>query len=143
MVMVYILLAMVFYAIGIMFGVAASRNANTNLAAAITNLISAVVPIAAVIPLLGKKLFVNSKSGIVFAMLGGVSIAFFVMAINKAYTVNKVGIVAPIVFGGAIFLSTIASYFIFKEKVSSLQFFGLILLAAGLGVIICARSIGK
>lgn len=141
--MIYIILAMVFYAVAIMFGAAASRNANTNLAAAITNLVSAVVPLVVITPLLGKKLFVNQKLGIVFAVFGGVAIAFFVMAINKAYSVNKVGIVAPVVFGGAIFLSTILSYFIFKEKVSALQLVGLILLAVGFGTVIYARAVGR
>lgn len=141
--MIYIILAMVFYAVAIVLGAAASRNANTNLAAAITNLISAVVPIVAIVPLMGKQLFADSKRGIIFAVLGGVSIAFFVMAINKSYAVNKVGIVAPIVFGGAIFLSTVLSYFIFKEKISLLQFVGLMFLAIGFGVIIYARAVGK
>ena len=141
--MIYIILAMIFYAIGIMFGAASARNANTNLAAAITNLISAVVPIVAIIPIMSKKLFVSSKNGIIFAILSGISIAFFVMAVNKAYSVNKVAIVSPIVFGGAIFLSSILSYFIFKEKVSTLQFIGLAFLAVGFGVIIYARVVNR
>lgn len=141
--MIYIILAMIFYAVGIMFGAAASRNTNTTLAAAITNLMSAVVPIVAIIPLFGKKLFEGGKNGMIFALLGGVAIALFVMSINKAYSVNRVGIVAPIVFGGAIFLSTVASYFVFKEKVSMLQAVGLAFLAIGFCVIIYARATTK
>lgn len=134
---------MIFYSVGIVLGAAASRHANSNLAAAVTNIISAVVPILFVIPVLSKKLIVNQKYGIALAALAGVSIAFFVMAINKSYAVNKVGIVAPIVFGGAIFVSTVASYFIFKEKISQLQLLGLIFLALGFGVIIYSRATGK
>lgn len=134
---------MVLYAVGIIFGVAASRNANTNIAAAITNIVSAAVPIIVVIPHIAKKGLTSSKQGIIFAILGGISIAFFVMAINKAYAVNKVGIVAPIVFGGAIFLSTVLSIFIFKEKVSLLQLAGLMFLALGFGVITYARAVGR
>jgi drug/metabolite transporter (DMT)-like permease len=141
--MIYIILAMIFYAVGILLGAAASRNANTNLAAAITNAISAVVPILVVIPVLSKKMLTNQKLGVILATLAGISIAFFVMAINKSYAVNKVGIVAPLVFGGAIFISTIASYFIFKEKISGMQAAGLIILAVGFGVIIYARATGK
>ena len=134
---------MVLYTVGIIFGAAASRNANTNIAAAITNIVAAAVPVIVVIPQLAKKGFASSKQGIIFAILGGISIAFFVMAVNKAYSVNKVGIVAPIVFGGAIFLSTVLSYFIFKEKISLLQFAGLMFLAIGFGVIVYARAVGK
>lgn len=134
---------MVLYAVGIIFGAAAARNSNTNIAAAITNIVSAAVPVIVVIPHLAKKGLASSKQGIIFAVLGGISIAFFVMAVNKAYSLNKVGIVTPIVFGGAIFLSSMLSYFIFKEKVSLLQFVGLAFLALGFGVIIYARAVGK
>ena len=141
--MIYIILATILYSVGILFGVAASRNPNTNLAAAVTNLLSALLPIAVAIPLISKKLVVNQRLGITYAAFAGVCIALFAMSINKAYSVNKVGIVAPIVFGGAIFLSTLASYFVFKEKVGLLQFAGLVLLALGFGVIIYARATGK
>jgi uncharacterized membrane protein len=141
--MVYIILAMVFYAAAIIFGAAASRNTNTNVAAAVTNIVSAIIPVVAIIPILTKKLVVNQKLGIIFAVIGGVLIAFFVMSLNKAYEVNRVGIVAPIVFGGAIFLSTFASYFVFKEKITAVQLIGLILLGLGLGFIVYARGTEK
>lgn len=142
-VMVYIFLALIFYSIAMLFGIASARNANTNLAAAITNFVSAIIPIAVVIPIVSKKMVGQQKFGILMAALGGASIALFVMSVNKAYSLNKVGIVTPIVFGGSIMLVTVASYFLFKEKISSLQLFGLALLAAGFVVIIYARATGK
>lgn len=141
--MIYIILAMVLYGVGILFGTAASRHANTNVVAAIINTVSALIPVAVVAPILSKRTFTNQKFGVLMAIAGGVSIALFVMAINKAYSLNKVAIVAPIVFGGAIFLSTILSYFIFKEKVSQLQVIGLSFLAVGFGIIIYARATAK
>jgi drug/metabolite transporter (DMT)-like permease len=141
--MIYIFIAMLFYAVAILFGAAASRNANTNLVAAITNLVSAIVPIAVIVPIVGKKMITNNKFGVVLAVMAGISIAIFAMSIAKAYSVNKVGIVAPIIFGGALFLSTIASYFIFKEKISGMQAVGLTILAVGFGIIIYARATGK
>lgn len=141
--MIYIFLALVFYTVAILLGAAASRNANTNLVSAIMNTISAVIPVALVASLLSKKFIISQKFGVLMAVAGGVCVALFVMAINKAYSFNKVGIVAPIVFGGAIFLSTILSYFIFKEKVSQLQFIGLIILGVGFGFVIYARATGR
>ena len=38
------------------------------------------------------------------------------MTLNKSYSENKVAIVAPIVFGGAIFLSAILSSLFLKKK---------------------------
>jgi drug/metabolite transporter (DMT)-like permease len=54
-----------------------------------------------------------------------------------------VALVSPIVFGGTIFLSAILSYFIFKEKVSPIQFSGLAILGVGLLLIIYSAATGK
>lgn len=141
--MIYIILALLLYSIGIMFAAAASRHLNTNLAAAIMGAVSTVIPLLVIIPLLAKKGTQSPKFGILMAVAAGILISLFVMALNKSYAENKVGIVAPVVFGGAIFLSTILSYFIFKEKVSHLQTIGLIFLAIGFSTIIYARVTAK
>jgi len=141
--MIYIILAMLLYTAAILFGATASRHADTNLVTAITNTISALIPIVVVVHSLTKKTFSNYKFGIVMALLSGLAVGLFVMALNKSFSVNKVGIVTPIIFGGAIFLSTILSYFIFKEKVSALQGLGLVFLAAGFIIIIYARATAK
>ena len=124
--MIYILLAMLLYSIATLFAVAATRHANTNLASALINTMSALIPIAVVVPTLSKKAFANQKFGLIMAICSGLLVGLFVMSINKAFAVNKVGIVTPVVFGGAIFMTTILSYFIFKEKISQLQLLGLI-----------------
>lgn len=134
-----------FYTVAIMFGSTASRHANTNLVAAIVNLISAIIPIAIIIPILSKKLLENpnAKLGILMAVITGIAIAFFTMSLNKSYSENKVAIVAPIVFGGAIFLSAILSNLFFKEKISLFQGTGLVLLAVALLLITYARVTGR
>lgn len=141
--MIYIFLAMILYSISIIFGSAASRNTDSNLAAAIINIVSALIPIAVVIPIISKKLIVSQKFGVLMSISCGICIALFVMSINKAYALNKVGIVVPLVFGGAIFISTILSYFIFKEKISILQLAGLMFVGVGFSLITVARVTGK
>ena len=141
--MIYIILAMLLYTVVILLGTAASRRADATLVAAIVNTISAILPALLVIPMLGKKTIVSEKSGIVFAVLGGLAVALYVIFFNKSFAVNKVAIVSPIVLGGAIFLSTIASYFIFKEKITPVQGVGLALLGLGFVTIIYARATVK
>lgn len=126
-----------------MFGTVASRKADTNLVSAVMNALSAIIPIAVIIPILNKKIFTNSKYGILMAIIAGIAIALFTMALNKSYSVNKVAIVAPIVFGGAIFLSAILSNIFFKEKIDFLQGVGLAFLGLGLILVIYARAIAK
>lgn len=141
--MIWIILAMLLYSVAIVLATAASRNVNTNIAAAIINAVSAAIPIAVAIPLLSKKVVHDQKFGIIMATLAGVLIAFFVMAINKGYATNKVGVVAPVVFGGAIFISAVISAFVFKERPTMLEAVGLSILAAGFVLIIYARATGK
>ena len=141
--MLYIILALLFYTAAIMLGTIASRNTNSNLVSAIMNVISAIIPIIVVFPIVNTKLLNSGKLGILIAILGGIAIAFFTLALNKSFQVNKVAIVSPIVFGGAIFLSAILSAIFFKEKVSTFQMFGLAFLGMGLITIIYAAVTGK
>jgi uncharacterized membrane protein len=138
--MVYLVIALLLYTAAILIGAIASRNANTNIVSAVTNLISVVIPVIIIIPVMSKKTFVSQKYGILMAVLGGLVISLFVLALNKSFTQNKIGIVAPVVFGGAILLSTVLSSFIFKEKISSIEGAGLVLMLGGLMVLLYARA---
>ena len=117
--------------------------ANSTLVTAIENFISAILPILIVIPILNGRTIQNQKLGILAALATGIGIAFFTIFINKAYSQNKVAIVAPIVFGGSIFITAVLSYVVFKEKISFFQGIGLTLLAIGLIFVTYARLTGK
>lgn len=134
---------MVFYSTALLFIAAASRHTSATLATAIVNGISAIIPIILAVALLNKKEVIGHRFGVVMALCGGVAIAFFGLSLTKALTQNKVGIVSPVVFGGAIFASTIASFFIFKEKTTPVQSLGLMLVGLGLIAIIYARATAK
>lgn len=134
---------MLFYSAAILFAAVASRNANSNVVSAIVNTVSAIIPLGIVLPVLSNKLLHNSKYGIVMAVLAGIAIALFSLALNKSYSTDKVAIITPLVFGGAIFLSSLASFFFFKEKVTPIQTVGLVLLGAGLLFIIYSKATGK
>jgi multidrug transporter EmrE-like cation transporter len=138
--MIYLVLALLLYTAAILIGAVASRNANTNLVSAITNLISIIIPVIVAAPLLAKKNLTHQKYGLVMAAIGGIVVSLFVLALNKSFTQNKIGIVTPVVFGGAILLSTSLSYFIFKEKVSGVEGVGLALMLGGLIVLLYARA---
>ncbi|MDO8591676.1 MAG: hypothetical protein Q7R60_01965 [bacterium] len=138
--MIYIVGALLLYTIAILLGAAAARNANTNLVSLITSALSVLVPAAVVAPHLSKKAFTSHKFGIIMAVLGGIVVGLFVMALNKSFAENKIGIVAPIVFGGAIFLSTLLSLFVFKERIGLIEGIGLAILGIGFIIIIYARA---
>ncbi len=90
-----------------------------------------------------KATIQNHKFGVIMAVLGGICIAIFAMALNKSFTLNKVGIVAPVVFGGAILLSTVLSALVFKERITVLEGVGLAVLLVGMAIIVYARAMAK
>ncbi|HLL60691.1 MAG TPA: EamA family transporter [Candidatus Nitrosocosmicus sp.] len=141
--MIYIIVALLFYTVGILLVTVASRKADTNMVSGIVNTISAIIPIVVVLSYLKKEAFDSSKPGIIYAILGGIAIALFSMALNKSFATDKVAIVSPVVFGGAIFLTSILSYFLFKEKITTYQGIGLAILGLGLVIIIYAKLSGK
>ncbi len=117
--------------------------ANTNLVAALINIVSAIIPTIVAIPLLNKANIQNQRIGFIAALVAGILIALFSLALTKSYSQNKVAVVAPIVFGGSIFLSAILSYFFFKEKITLFQGVGLAFLAIGLIFVTYARMTGR
>ena len=141
--MIYLFLAVVFYSAALLIGTSAARNANTNLASAVNTIFSAVIPFLVVIPILSKKTFQNQKYGVLMAALSGIVVSLFVLAINKSLTQNKVSIVAPVIYGETILITTILSYFIFKEKLTVLEGSGLFFVLAGFAIIIFARATAK
>ena len=141
--MVYIFLAMICYSLALTFAAFASRAADPIVVAAITNTISALIPILIIIPTIGKMSVQNQRMGMIMAVCGGLLIALFVILLNKAFVQNKVAIVSPIVFGGSIFLSAILSYFFLKEKISMFQGIGMGLILFGIIFITYARLTGK
>ncbi len=74
------------------------------------------------------------------AALSGIIVSLFVLTLSKSFTQNKIGIITPVIFGGAILFTTILSYFLFKEKITITEGIGLGLVLAGLVVVIYARA---
>ncbi|MCA9371300.1 hypothetical protein KC726_00210 [Candidatus Woesebacteria bacterium] len=138
--MLNILLALVFYTCAILLGTVASRNTSFVLAPAISNAISAVLPIVVLIASWSKaEAKLNSIKGVVFSILTGIAVALFTIFLNKSYASSKIGIVAPIVFGGAIFFSAALSYIFFHETISKVQAIGFLFLFFGFSFIIYAN----
>jgi transporter family protein len=141
--MIYIFLAILFYAALTMLSAVASRTIAPTLVAAIINSVAAVISIVVVIPNLDKTILENGYFGIRMAIFGGIALVFFALVINKSYQVNNVAIVAPLVLGGSMILTTILSFIFFNEKVSQLKGYGLITVGIGLVLIILAAKTGK
>ncbi len=137
--MIYIILASVLYSIAIMLGAFASRKADPTLVSGLTNVISAILPFMVLAKNFKSAATSSSKYGLIAALIGGVAISIFVIFLNKAFSTDKLAIVTPVVFGGSIFLTSIMSFFLYKEKISLIQGIGLLLVFVGIGFIIWSK----
>lgn len=138
--MLYLFLAVLLFTAISLLAAAASRRANTNAIALIMNTFSVLIPMVVLAPALFKKSIDIDRPAWLMAIVAGLCVGLYAMTINKSLMLNKVGIVTPVVFGGAILLTTVLSYFIFKETLKGFELIGLVCILAGIGFIIYARS---
>ncbi len=134
---------MLSYTVALLFITAADRNLNVKIATAIINGLSALVPLIIAIPMISRKQISSQRFGITMAVLGGLFIALFGLALGKSFSFNKVGVVTPVVFGGAIVLSTLLSALIFKEKLYRIETAGLLVMTVGICIVIYSRIVAK
>lgn len=139
--MIYLFLAIIFFTATALFSAAASRKINPFLATLILNIFSIATPMIFLAFNKTKDFDLSARTAVLFAALAGLSVGAYGLILNKSFTVNKVGVVIPIIFGGTIILSTILSYFIFKESLKAFEIAGLALILIGIGFIIYARSL--
>jgi len=138
--MLYLILATLLITGVLMFSAAASRRADTSFVTLIINVTSVLIPFIFVSLVLTKKSFSIQMPALAFAIATGLCLGLYGMMINKSLSLLKVGIVVPIIFGGGILLSTVLSYFIFKETLKSFELIGLTLVLAGISFIIYSRA---
>jgi uncharacterized membrane protein len=139
--MIYLIIATLLYTVALLIATSAARNANTNIVALIVEVASVLPPLLIILPKIAKRSYwLGQNYGLMMAALSGLFIGLFILAFNKSLTENKVGIVTPVIYGGSIVLSTVLSYFIYKEKISLLEGLGLGFVVVGVLVVIYARA---
>ena len=133
-----ILICTLFYALFEIFAGLAGGKVDEWLAAVLYNGIGTIVPL--VVYFISKGRSRSTTSGIVFAALAGVGILLFSVVLARIFNRGgNLAYVIPVVYGGAIVLSSIFGWLCLKEKVSGLQAFGLALVVAGVACVVAAR----
>ncbi len=135
-----VLLATVAYAVFLVGISRAALFADSNLVAAIVNALGTFVPLGLFLYSGATFAGENNAKGIVWALVAGIGVAIFIMALSRAFSIGgNVGFVTPLVYGGSIALATIVGWLVYKEQISPWQFAGLLLVGAGIGCIVYAR----
>lgn len=118
---------------------------DSHLVGAIVNIIGAFVPLL-LFTLAGTNIH-NSGSapakGLIWAVVGGVMIGVFTLALTRLFKMKvEVDYVVPLVYGGAIVITTLCSRFVFKESLTWMEAVGIGVVTLGIGLVVIAKYQG-
>jgi uncharacterized membrane protein len=120
------------------FAALAGGKVDSWLAAILYNSFGAVIP--AFVYFLSRTKGKTTISGIIFAALAGIAILLFSLLLARIF--NKGGnlsYVIPLIYGGAIIISSLFGWLFLKDKISVLQGAGLCLIAIGVACVVMAK----
>jgi uncharacterized membrane protein len=111
---------------------------NTNLFGSVVNFLGALVPLSLFVLAMSaqKSLGSEPRKGLIYALLGGLAIAVFTIALTKIFSTGQnVSFVTPLVYGGAVLIASLVGIFVFKEQPNLFAVMGLVLIVVGIGAI--------
>ena len=135
-----VLVATVAYSLFLVAISRASLFTDSNLVAAIVNALGTFVPLGLFMVSGAALDGSNNAKGIVWAIIGGIGVAAFIMALARIFSIGgNVGFVTPLVYGGSIIIATTVGGLVYREPISPWQVIGLLFVTAGIGCIVYAR----
>ena len=118
----------------------ASVHSDPNLVAGIVNSLGAAIPIALFFVADGTKENPLNLRGMSWALFGAVGIAVFTMALAKLFSIGEnIGFVTPLIYGLAIFCSTLVSWAFFGTVTNKYQLAGLVMFVGSLGLLVYSK----
>jgi uncharacterized membrane protein len=139
----FIIIALVFYALFQIFTGQAGGQIDAFLSAFIFNGLGALLPIGIYIiynMLSNNETVASTSKGITYSIYAGLAIAIFSVALVKSLEKWDVSFVIPLVYGGSIVLAAIIGKLWLGEKISPLHFSGLVLISIGFATIVISKS---
>jgi drug/metabolite transporter (DMT)-like permease len=140
---VLLILAVIFYAIFIILVSRAAGKLDDSLGGFIFNGIGALVPLAIFAAMKfgeAKNMLPTTKNGVLLSVLAGVSVGIFTIIIMRIFQKGSLGYVMPVVYGGAVLLSSVAGWLWFNANINTLQVAGLLLVVAGIILVGVSRT---
>lgn len=139
---VLIAAAGILYALFEIFFSRAAGKINDYLANVIVNGIGLILPLLVFIALRNREgSTATSRTGLVFSILAGLSIAGFTVLLIKVFARGgNLAYVIPLIYGGALVISALSGWFIFKQSSSILEVSGVIIVTIGIVCIVAAKA---
>lgn len=125
------------------FSAKAGGKIDGGLVPVIVNVCAVIVPLAFLLTRAANKahFLPTQRSGLVYAILAGVSIAAFALAFHKIFQHGgNLSYISPLVFGGSIALASVLSIIFLKESLSLYHVIGTILVLTGIVFISVAKA---
>lgn len=140
-----VLLAAILYAVYDIFVSKGAGKINDYLSATIFNGIGMILPLLIVAFMWGNHQDVQAdKSGIWWNVLAGIAIAAFSVVFVKIFAMGgNLSFVIPVIYGGAIIMTSIVGWVMFKEPFSIMALLGIILTTAGITMLSLAKSVNN
>lgn len=134
-------LAIIFYTLFDVFASRAGNKIDANLSSVIFNGIGALIPLAVYFWLKtkGTTLISTNKSGIVYSLLAGVSIAIFSILLIKIFEKGGLSYVVPLIYGGSLALAALIGWTLYKEPFTILHLSGVLIIVLGITLIIVSK----
>lgn len=141
----FIIVAIVSYAIYGIFSSQAGGKLDANLSSSIFNGLGMVVPLGSYVVyniIKNNKTIPTTTRGIIFSVIAGIAIAIFSVVFVKLFEKGgNVSFIVPLVYGGSIVLTAIISRMWLGEKISMWNFVGLVLISLGFLTIVISKLI--
>lgn len=136
-----VILATIFYALFDIFASRAGNRIDSNLSSTIFNGLGALVPLLIYFYFKSKNQITTttSSSGIWYSLLAGVAIAIFSILLIKAFEKGGLSYAVPVIYGGAITISALVGWLIFKDSFSGLGAAGVLLILGGITLVVISK----
>jgi transporter family protein len=127
------------------FGLCVGRAAghiDATLSTVILNGLGAVLPLVYFVILkwgLHRDLLGTSTRGLTWSLVAGVAIGAFSIGLINVVARGGVSYGLPMIYGGTLVLGAIGSRYLLNERISTMHVLGLVVTAAGVGIIALAQ----
>ncbi|MCL4406011.1 MAG: EamA family transporter [Patescibacteria group bacterium] len=139
---ILIVIATISYALYDIFASRASNAIDPNLSSVIFNGLGMLIPLgiyAFYKFVKGAKFIGTTGAGVTYSVLAGVAIAVFSIFLIKIFEKGGLSYVVPLIYGGAIALTALVGWAVYKESVSLSQTIGIIIILAGVAVVVISK----
>ncbi|MDP3992625.1 MAG: EamA family transporter [bacterium] len=136
-----VVLATIFYSLFEIFASRAGKHIDANLSSVFFNGVGALLPLVVYSYLRARDSIgiATTRSGVLFSLLAGISIAIFSVLLIKAFEKGGLSYIIPVIYGGSILISSLAGWLIYKEHIGVVGGVGVLVILVGIVLVVVSK----